>query len=202
MRALDAHTLRNTFFNFRKILGGFLPESIKNLMTTHCLIFKSITSHDARNGCSWLKKFVKNLTNVLWQQKNMVECLQSVHSRQCTVACAVLPRDLKKRKSRYLIVIPRILDMGYHHSLLYLSNHEVRTAMLHFSWCIRHGVYKNAMLQLIYYKGASTSVRKREQGMRDRGECERMPKSCLFSVRHTSEQASVPLVIRRLHKWV
>ncbi len=51
-------------------------------------------------------------------------------------------------------------------------------------------------------KGASTSVREREQGMRDWGECERMPKSCLFSVRHTSERASIPLVTRWLYEWL
>ncbi len=51
-------------------------------------------------------------------------------------------------------------------------------------------------------KGASTSVREHEQGMRDRGECERMRESYLFSVRHTSERASIPLVIRWLHEWM
>ncbi len=45
-------------------------------------------------------------------------------------------------------------------------------------------------------KGASTSIHERKQGMRDGGECQQMPKSCLFSVRRSSECASVPLVIR------
>ncbi len=49
-------------------------------------------------------------------------------------------------------------------------------------------------------KDASTSVC--EQGMRDRGECERMPKSSLFSICHTSEQASILLVICILPEMV
>ncbi len=53
-----------------------------------------------------------------------------------------------------------------------------------------------------HYKGASTSVCECEQGMQDWGECEWMPKSCLFSIHHTSKQASVPLVIYRLPEWV
>ncbi len=83
-------------FNFRKILVGFSPESIKNLITTRCSIFESITFHNARNRGGWISKFVKNHTNVLLQQKNTVDCLQSVHSRRRMVACAVLPHDLKK----------------------------------------------------------------------------------------------------------
>ncbi len=54
----------------------------------------------------------------------------------------------------------------------------------------------------VYFKDASTFVRGHKQGMRDRGKCERMPKSCLFSVHRTSERASIPLVIRWLPESV
>ncbi len=43
-------------------------------------------------------------------------------------------------------------------------------------------------------KGTSTSV--------SECECQRMPKSCLFSIHRTSERASIPLVIRWLLEWI
>ncbi len=63
-------------------------------------------------------------------------------------------------------------------------------------------IIKIIIFQLWMLKGASTSVRGRKQGIRDRGECERKRKSCLFSIHRTSEWASVPLVIRWLPEWV
>ncbi len=72
---------------------------------------------------------------------------------------------------------------------------------------IVHGTTRllNYSTQISYisrYKGASTSVRECEQGMRDWGKCERMRKSRLFSIRYTSERASVPLVIHWLTEWM
>ncbi len=45
-----------------------------------------------------------------------------------------------------------------------------------------------------------TRTRTRHEGPSRK--CERMPKSCLSSVRRTSEQASIPLVIHWLPEWV
>ncbi len=66
-------------------------------------------------------------------------------------------------------------------------------------------LYCRQVLQISFVaisKNASTSVRESEQGMLDRGECKQMPKSCLFSIHHASERASVPLVIRWLPERV